>query len=179
VVRARVGERMGVRPLGLRFVVDDVERSGGCLQCGYDRCASVGHVDRRHVAVGTAHLDAAVTSSQRQQLCAVSGTRPVEPLAVVLRRLNPVLRGWANYFRHRVSKATFDYLSAFSWRRVICWLRHKHRRANCKWIRRRYLPGWRPTEVTLFNPTATAVTRYRYRGGQIPTPWTRAEATVA
>jgi RNA-directed DNA polymerase len=102
-----------------------------------------------------------------------------QPLAVVLRRLNPVLRGWANYFRHGVSKATFDYLSAFSWRRVICWLRHKHRRANWKWIRRRYLPGWRPTEVTLFNPTATAVTRYRYRGGQIPTPWTRAEATVA
>jgi RNA-directed DNA polymerase len=104
-----------------------------------------------------------------------------QPLAVVLRRLNPVLRGWANYFRHGVSKATFDYLSAFSWRRVICWLRHKHRRANWKWIRRRYLPGWRPTdgEVTLFNPTATAVTRYRHRGGQIPTPWTRAEPTVA
>jgi RNA-directed DNA polymerase len=104
-----------------------------------------------------------------------------QPLAVVLRRLNSVLRGWANYFRHAVSKATFDYLGAFSWRRVICWLRHKHRRANWKWLRRRYLPGWRPTdgEVTLFNPTSIAVTRYRYRGGQIPTPWTRAEATVA
>ena len=104
-----------------------------------------------------------------------------QPLAVVLRRLNPVLRGWANYFRHGVSKATFDYLSAFSWRRVICWLRHKHRRANWKWIRRRYLPEWRPSdgEATLFNPAATAVTRYRYRGGQIPTPWARAEAAVA
>jgi RNA-directed DNA polymerase len=104
-----------------------------------------------------------------------------QPLAVVLRRLNPVLRGWANYFRHAVSKATFDYLGAFSWRRVICWLRHKHRRANWKWLRRRYLPGWRPTdgEVTLFNPTSIAVARYRYRGGQIPTPWTTAEATVA
>jgi RNA-directed DNA polymerase len=104
-----------------------------------------------------------------------------QPLAVVLRRLNPVLRGWANYFRHGVSTATYDYLSAFSWRRVICWLRHKHRRANWKWLRRRYLPGWRPTdgEVTLFNPTSIAVTRYRYRGGQIPTPWTIAEATVA
>jgi len=56
----------------------------------------------------------------------------------------PELRGWANYFRHGVSTATFDYLSAFSWRRVICWLRHKHRRATWKWLRRRYLPGWRP-----------------------------------
>jgi RNA-directed DNA polymerase len=88
-----------------------------------------------------------------------------QPLAVLLRRVNPVLRGWANYFRHGVSKDTFDYLNAFSWRRVVNWLRHKHPRANWKWLRRRYLPGWRPTdgEITLFNPMAVPVTRYRYR----------------
>jgi RNA-directed DNA polymerase len=104
-----------------------------------------------------------------------------QPLTVLLRRLNPVLRGWANYFRHGVSKDTFDYLNAFSWRRVICWVRHKHRRASWKLLRRRYLPGWRPTEggVTLFNPCTMAVTRYRYRGAQIPSPWTTAEMSVA
>jgi RNA-directed DNA polymerase len=104
-----------------------------------------------------------------------------QPLAVVLRRINPVSRGWANYFRHGVSSATFSYLDAFTWHRVICWLRHKHRRASWKQLRHRYLPGWRPTdgEVTLFNPQSIAVTRYRYRGAQIPTPWTRAKATVA
>ena len=55
-----------------------------------------------------------------------------------------------------------------------CWLRHKHPRANWKWLRRRYLPGWWPTdgEVTLFNPATVTVTRYRYRGARIPTPWT-------
>jgi len=104
-----------------------------------------------------------------------------QPLAVLLRRLNPVLRGWANYFRHGVSKDTFDYLNAFSWRRVICWLRHKHRHVAWKFLRRRYLPGWRPTEgeVTLFNPCSMAVTRYRYRGAQIASPWPRAEMSVA
>jgi RNA-directed DNA polymerase len=104
-----------------------------------------------------------------------------QPLAVLLRRLNPVLRGWANYFRHGVSKDTFDYLNAFSWRRVVNWLRHKHPRANWKWLRRRYLPGWRPTdgEVTLFNPMAIPVTRYRYRGTRIPTPWTSTDEAVA
>ncbi len=97
-----------------------------------------------------------------------------QPLTVLLRRLNPVLRGWTNYFRHGVSSATFDYLNAFSWRRVICWLHHKHRRVSWKQLRRRYLPGWRPTEgeFTLFNPASVAVTRYRYRGAQIPSPWT-------
>jgi RNA-directed DNA polymerase len=104
-----------------------------------------------------------------------------QPLAVLLRRINPVLRGWANYFRHGVSSVTFSYLDAFTWRRVICWLRHKHRRASWKQLRRRYLPGWRPTdgEITLFNPQSIAIVRYRYRGAQIPSPWPRAEVTVA
>ena len=104
-----------------------------------------------------------------------------QPLKVLLHRLNPVLRGWANYFRHGVSKATFGYLGAFSWRRVVSWLRHKCRRVSWKQLRRRYLPGWRPTEgeATLFDPKTIAVTRYRYRGAQIPSPWTRAEVSVA
>ena len=96
-----------------------------------------------------------------------------QPLKVLLRRLNPVLRGWANYFRHGVSKATFDYLNGYSWRRVVIWLRHKHPRASWKLLRRRYLPEWRPTEdeVALLNPASVPVTRYRYRAARIPSPW--------
>jgi RNA-directed DNA polymerase len=43
-----------------------------------------------------------------------------------------------------------------------------------KQLRRRYLPDWWPTEgrVRLANPAQVPVTRYRYRGTQIPTPWT-------
>jgi RNA-directed DNA polymerase len=96
-----------------------------------------------------------------------------QSLEVLLHRLNPMLRGWTNYFRHGVSKATFNYLRAFTWRRVVNWLRHKHDRANWKWLRRHYLPGWWPTEgeVRLFNPGAVTVTRYRYRANRIPSPW--------
>ncbi len=96
-----------------------------------------------------------------------------QPLEVLLHRLNPMLRGWTNYFRHGVAKATFNYLRAFTWRRVICWLRHKHLRTTWSWLRRRHLPGWWPTEgeVTLFNPASVTVSRYRYRGNRIPLPW--------
>jgi Group II intron, maturase-specific domain len=40
-----------------------------------------------------------------------------QPLAVLCFRLAPVLRCWTNYFRHGVSKSTFDYVREFTWRR--------------------------------------------------------------
>ena len=97
-----------------------------------------------------------------------------QPLTVLLHRLNWVLRGWTTYFRHGSSSATFDYLRAFTWRRVVCWLRHKHPRISWKQLRRRYLPGWWPTQgaVQMFNPGAVRIVRHRYRGAKIPTPWT-------
>ena len=96
-----------------------------------------------------------------------------QSLATIVHRLNPVLRGWTSYFRHGVSKATFSYLRAFTWQRVVCWLRHKHHRANWKWLRRHYLPGWWPRdgETELFNPGGVVVSRYAYRAARIPTPW--------
>jgi RNA-directed DNA polymerase len=87
--------------------------------------------------------------------------------------LNLVLRGWTNYFRHGASKATFGYLRAYVWQRVVLWLRRKHPQANWKQLRRRYLPGWWPTDgdMTLFDPNRVPVRYYRYRGTTIPTPW--------
>ena len=40
----------------------------------------------------------------------------------VLIRLNQIMRGWANYFRHAVAKHTFRMLGGFVWHRVIMWL---------------------------------------------------------
>jgi RNA-directed DNA polymerase len=96
------------------------------------------------------------------------------PLEVLLHTLNPVLRGWCTYFQPGVSSATFRFLRAFAWRRVIGWLRRKHLRMNWKRLRQRYCHGgWWPTEgsVALFDPGRMRTTRYRYRGAAIPTPW--------
>ena len=95
-------------------------------------------------------------------------------LSALLSRLNPKLRGWAAYFQHGVSKRTFSAIGAFAWRRVVRWLRKRHRRASWASILRRYLPGWVPTDngISLFNPVTVTVTRYRYRGTKIPNPWT-------
>jgi hypothetical protein len=84
-----------------------------------------------------------------------------EPLSELLRRLNPVLRGWTNYFRHGVSKATFGYLRAYVWHRVVNWLRRKHPRANWKWA-----PTPLPPQVVADRGRGVAV-RPQRRGHQL------------
>ena len=109
---------------------------------------------------------------------AVTNKRGHRTLADLLRQLNPVVRGWCNYFRFGSSTATFHFLDAFTWRRVTLWLRKQHPGINWRTLRRHYLtgePGWRPTEngIMLFVPQQVKVTRYRWRGYSIPTPWAR------
>ena len=98
-------------------------------------------------------------------------------LGYVLTRLNQVMHGWANYFRHAVAKDTFNMLDHFAWWRVIRMLTERH---HWRWkdVRRWLVTptgSWRPISAggTELRPIAAIpVTRYRYRGSQIPSPWT-------
>jgi RNA-directed DNA polymerase len=89
--------------------------------------------------------------------------------------LGRVLRGWANYFRHGVSKRIFNGIDSYAWERITAWLRKKHR-IGWPALRPRFcLPGtWRLTHDGQRFRGAASVTviRYRYRGYRIPTPWT-------
>ena len=92
--------------------------------------------------------------------------------------LNGSLAGWANYFRHGVSKATFSAIDAFTWGRLMRWIRAKHKGRTglgMNELRRRFCDqGWRFAwkGVVFTGTSSVAVTRYRYRGSAIPTPWT-------
>ncbi len=108
----------------------------------------------------------------------------------LIHALNPILRGWANYHRHNAAKRCFAYVSYYLWWRVMRWLRAKNPRLTWKQIRRRYWGRkWTgPQGARLHWPAEVAVTRYRYRGHRIPSPWaatgadratTRPEAAVA
>jgi RNA-directed DNA polymerase len=91
----------------------------------------------------------------------------------LIHALNPILRGWANYYRHAASSRCFAYLSHYLWWRVIRWLRKKHPRLTWKQIRRRcWGHHWTSREGTRLHwPDEIPVTRHRYRGHNIPSPW--------
>jgi RNA-directed DNA polymerase len=100
-------------------------------------------------------------------------------LADLLRRLNPTLRGWCNYFRHGVSKRSFSYLDHYAVWRIVDWLRKRYPGLNMHTLVRRHLPGWRISDggIDMFRPYTVAIERYRFRGTRIPTPWSSATTT--
>ena len=114
--------------------------------------------------------------SLKDKVRALTSRLSQQPPGDVLIRLNQIMRGWANYFKHAVCKHTLKHLENFVWHRVIRWWMRLRR---WKWrdVRRHLIgPGgrWnRPAAdgIELFNIASVPVTRYRYRGIKIPNPW--------
>jgi len=55
-------------------------------------------------------------------------------------KLNPIIRGWANYYCYSSAKETFNYIDYRIWQMLWQWCLRRHRRENKgkQWIRRRY-----------------------------------------
>ena len=85
---------------------------------------------------------------------------------------------------HGVSKAVFSAVDSHAWHRLMRWIRAKYKQGNHRIgmpeLRRRFCDqGWRfaCNGVVFTGASSVAVTRYRYRGSTIPTPWTPAPAS--
>lgn len=56
----------------------------------------------------------------------------------VLKRLNPIIRGWAAYYRTVVSSEAFKALDSHLWRLTYKWAKHAHANKSKRWIVSRY-----------------------------------------
>jgi RNA-directed DNA polymerase len=65
--------------------------------------------------------------------------------AEVLWRLNPVIRGWAAYYRTVVSSEIFGSLDHYLWRLTYGWARHGHRNKSRHWVINRYFGEFNKT----------------------------------
>lgn len=128
--------------------------------------------DRRRIVLTIPAKPALASVMRKIKKLTGRGTTSLS-LAEVLWTVNPVLRGWAAYFRYGASKKTFSYLGWFAWWRMILWIRRKHPKLTWKQLRRRYYGADRITEdgLVLYNPAKMRVKRYRFRGAQISTPY--------
>ncbi|HEY9693425.1 MAG TPA: group II intron reverse transcriptase/maturase [Oculatellaceae cyanobacterium] len=63
---------------------------------------------------------------------------------LVVKSLNPKIKGWGNYFRVGVSAETFYELDAWIYGRVLRWAKRTHPKKNLGWIRKRYFTNNKP-----------------------------------
>jgi RNA-directed DNA polymerase len=175
-----------IEPLGLRLASDKTR---------------VVHIDEGFVFLGFAirrlrkrgtQKHYVYTTPSRKAVQAIKGkvsaktyrsTRHMD-LDELIRSLNRTLTGWANYFRYGVSKTVFSAVDHHAWGRLMRWTRAKYKGRtglSLKNMRRRFCDrGWRFAHngVVFTGASSVTVTRYRYRGSKIPTPWTPTPAAA-
>lgn len=70
----------------------------------------------------------------RTELRMLRGANALE----VITKLNPILRGWATYYRNGVSKRVFSDIDDYLWWAVFRWATRRHPNKPKKWISNRY-----------------------------------------
>ena len=58
--------------------------------------------------------------------------------ANLIRLLNPILRGWANYHSHVVAKETFARVDTHIWSMLWRWAVRRHPKQGARWVKERY-----------------------------------------
>ena len=56
----------------------------------------------------------------------------------MLRRLNPIIRGWSAYYRTQVSADVFGKLDHYLWRLTLRWAKVSHSNKPTHWVFTRY-----------------------------------------
>jgi RNA-directed DNA polymerase len=86
--------------------------------------------------------------------------------------LNPVIRGWANYYRHVASKQTFSKIDHHIWCAIWRWAKRRHSGKSKGWIKHKYFirkdnRDWvffgdtpEGTRLTLFSLAAIKIERH-------------------
>jgi RNA-directed DNA polymerase len=69
-----------------------------------------------------------------KEIKALNGTKQED----VIRKLNPILRGFANYYKGVVSKEIFGYISSRVWQYLWRWAKRRHPNKNTTWVRKAY-----------------------------------------
>ena len=119
---------------------------------------------------------------QKISLC-IHSARGLSQEALLL-KLNPLMRGWANYYRHGASKRTFARLDHHVFWQLLRWAKRRHPNKSAAWKRRKYFsaaakPGLfsvrlktgegRSQVLTLYTAASTAIQRHiKVRGAANP-----------
>jgi RNA-directed DNA polymerase len=73
-----------------------------------------------------------------QKLKEVINSHITAPQEALIKHLNPMVRGWSNYYSTSVSKEIFAQLDQLMYWKLVKWGKRKHPNKTGKWIARKY-----------------------------------------
>jgi RNA-directed DNA polymerase len=87
------------------------------------------------------------------------------PAVKVIKALNPVLRGWANYYRHSAAKKVFSKVQNAQWQMLRNWAKRRHPNKSSPWVKARYFRSdgyttFHEKKAELVKPDAIPITRF-------------------
>ncbi len=87
------------------------------------------------------------------------------PPGQVMKELNPVIRGWANFYRHASAKDVFAKVQHAQWHMLWNWAKRRQPNKRSQWVKARYFLDdghwtFHDKQAKLVKPDAIPVTRY-------------------
>jgi len=161
----RVKARMAgwLAPRGLSF--NEAKTRIVTLEDGFD---FLGFTVRRHAGKLITRPSKAAVKRVKHRLAAEMRALRGGNAAAVLATINPIARGWANYYRGAASSRTFAALDHYLWQLTYKWACHSHANKPKPWIVSRYYGRFNPASQDRW------VFGNRDNGAYLPRPgWTK------
>jgi RNA-directed DNA polymerase len=73
-----------------------------------------------------------------RELCRIVGKLQTAPQAALIQQLNPVIRGWTNYYRTVVAARVFSRCDSLLYARLRRWANRRHPRKGGRWAAAKY-----------------------------------------
>jgi RNA-directed DNA polymerase len=74
-------------------------------------------------------------------LADICDSHKTAPVKALIAKLNPVIRGWANYYSTVVSKEVFKEIDHLLWKRLGRWGNRRHPKKSATWVKKKYFPS--------------------------------------
>ncbi len=73
-----------------------------------------------------------------EQITSIIEAHKAAPQAALIKKLNPIIRGWANYYATVVSKKTYSDIHNLVYQKLNTWAKRRHPKKNWGWVSKRY-----------------------------------------
>ncbi|MBD2409208.1 group II intron reverse transcriptase/maturase [Nostoc calcicola FACHB-3891] len=73
-----------------------------------------------------------------EQIASIIEAHKSAPQAALINHLNPIIRGWANYYATVVSKVAYSDIDHLIYQKLIAWAKRRHPRKGWEWVTKRY-----------------------------------------